>query len=213
MANLPTPALRKKRILRDVCLLLLCPLVLLLAWGFPCFTRSQALWALQKANFFEGGRVVAWSSPPEDRDTAYAVLRRDGWYAVGTLRRAGPFWEPVRFNAVQPDDALPITLLFVDAGMAHSFLCVLSSDPQIVTMELDYVAGFSETSSSPQQLRTLRREAVEHCFLFPCDGSAWVPVDDPFQSIRLRGYDTAGNLVYESPVPSLWANYDFSPME
>ena len=27
MANLPTPALRKKRILRDVCLLLLCPLV------------------------------------------------------------------------------------------------------------------------------------------------------------------------------------------
>ena len=40
MANLPTPALRKKRILRDVCLLLLCPLVLLLAWGFPCFTRS-----------------------------------------------------------------------------------------------------------------------------------------------------------------------------
>ena len=100
-----------------------------------------------------------------------------------------------------------------DAGIAHSFLCVLSSDPQIVTMELDYVAGFSETSSSPQQLRTLRREAVEHCFLFPCDGSAWVPVDDPFQSIRLRGYDTAGNLVYESPVPSLWANYDFSPME
>ena len=132
MANLPTPALRKKRILRDVCLLLLCPLVLLLAWGFPYFTRSQALWALQKANFFEGGSVVAWSSPPEDRDPAYAVLRR---------------------------------------------------------------------------------EAVEHCFLFPCDGSAWVPVDDPFQSIRLRGYDTAGNLVYESPVPSLWANYDFSPME
>ena len=165
MANLPTPALRKKRILRDVCLLLLCPLVLLLAWGFPYFARSQAL------------------------------------------------WEPVRFNAVQPDDALPITLLFEDAGIAHSFLCVLSSDPQIVTMELDYVAGFSETSSSPQQLRTLRREAVEHCFLFPCDGSAWVPVDDPFQSIRLRGYDTAGNLVYESPVPSLWANYDFSPME
>ena len=80
-------------------------------------------------------------------------------------------------------------------------------------MELDYVAGFSKTSSSPQQLRTLRREAVEHCFLFPCVGSAWVPVDDPFQSIRLRGYDTAGNLVYESPVPSLWANYDFSPME
>ena len=137
MANLPTPALRKKRILRDVCLLLLCPLVLLLAWGFPYFTRSQALWALQKANFFEGGRVVAWSSPPEDRDTAYAVLRWDGWYAVGTLRRAGPFWEPVRFNAVQPDDALPITLLFEDAGIAHSFLCVLSSDPQIVTMELD----------------------------------------------------------------------------
>ena len=26
MANLPTPAPRKKRILRDVCLLLLCPL-------------------------------------------------------------------------------------------------------------------------------------------------------------------------------------------
>lgn len=94
MANLPTPALRKKRILRDVCLLLLCPLVLLLAWGFPYFTRSQALWALQKANFFEGGRVVAWSSPPEDRDTAYAVLRRDGWYAVGTLRRRGPSGSP-----------------------------------------------------------------------------------------------------------------------
>ncbi|MFQ7855208.1 MAG: DUF5044 domain-containing protein [Flavonifractor plautii] len=193
MANLPTPALRKKRILRDVCLLLLCPLVLLLVWGFPYFTRSQALWALQKANFFEGGRVVAWSSPPEDRDTAYAVLRWDGWYAVGTLRRAGPFWEPVRFNAVQPDDALPITLLFEDAGMAHSFLCVLSSDPQIVTMELDYVAGFSETSSSPAAAYP-RQEAVEHCFLFPVT----VGLSASRRSFSIHpppGYDMAGNLV------------------
>lgn len=84
MANLPTPALRKKRILRDVCLLLLCPLVLLLAWGFPCFTRSQALWALQKANFFEGGRVVAWSSP---RKTVIPPMPSSG----GT---AGTPWEP-----------------------------------------------------------------------------------------------------------------------
>ena len=45
MANLPTPALRKKRILRDVCLLLLCPLVLLLAGRFKrqTFLRAAAL--------------------------------------------------------------------------------------------------------------------------------------------------------------------------
>ena len=84
MANLPTPALRKKRILRDVCLLLLCPLVLLLAWGFPCFTRSQALWALQKANFFEGGRVSPGRLP---RKTVIPPMPSSG----GT---AGTPWEP-----------------------------------------------------------------------------------------------------------------------
>lgn len=52
MANLPTPALRKKRILRDVCLLLLCPLVLLLAWGFPYFTRSLGPLGASKGKLF-----------------------------------------------------------------------------------------------------------------------------------------------------------------
>ena len=63
MANLPTPALRKKRILRDVCLLLLCPLVLLLAWGFPCFTRSQALWRFKRQTFLRRPRCRLVVSP------------------------------------------------------------------------------------------------------------------------------------------------------
>lgn len=52
MANLPTPALRKKRILRDVCLLLLCPLVLLLAWGFPLLHPESGPLGASKGKLF-----------------------------------------------------------------------------------------------------------------------------------------------------------------
>lgn len=204
---LPSPTLRKKRILRDGCLLLLTLAVLLAALGFPCLTREQALSALQKANFFDGGRVITWSVPSEDRGTAYAILQRGDWYAVGEVRRTWPFWEPVQLNAVQMDVTRAATLLPDRQGMAHNFLCVLSNDPEFAAMELDYLTLSSEAGQTRMQLNTLRQERVENCFPFSCDGSAWVPMDDPFQSIRLRGYNAAGELIYETPTPAHWADY------
>lgn len=203
---LPSPTLRKKRILRDGCLLLLTLALLLAALGFPCLTRGQALSALQKANFFDGGCVVTWSLPPDEPDTACAVLQMGDWYALGQVRRAWPFWEPVRFDAVRLEAPLPVVLLPEDPAPC-SFLCVLSGVPEMVWMELDYLTLSSEAGQTRMQLNTLRQERVENCFLFSCDGSAWVPTDDPFQSIRLRGYNAAGDLIYESPEPEGWADY------
>ena len=58
MAKPTTPALRRRRTLRNLVLLLLCPLALTVLWQFPYFTSDQALWALKKENFFESGRVL-----------------------------------------------------------------------------------------------------------------------------------------------------------
>ncbi len=102
----------------------------------------------------------------------------------------GAFWEPVQFNTVQPDDVLPITLLFEDAGMAHSFLCVLSSDPQIVTMELDYVAGFSETSSPRSSCVPSGGRRWNTAFSFPVTvrpGCRWtIPFNPSASGVMIR---------------------------
>lgn len=45
MAKPTTPALRRRRTLRNLVLLLLCPLALTVLWQFPYFTSDQALWA------------------------------------------------------------------------------------------------------------------------------------------------------------------------
>ena len=59
MTKPTTPALRRRHTLRNLVFLMLCLLALIVLWGFPYFTKNQALWALKKQNFFENSRCCS----------------------------------------------------------------------------------------------------------------------------------------------------------
>ena len=210
----PTITLRRKRILRDAGLLLLSLAVLLILFSFPYLTREQALWALKKQYFFDGSRVVAWAEDPDPRsDDQYVILRSGNWYALGSLERDGLFWEPGQFFSAQKAPDLPLNS--VPSGVVpepQAFFCVLSSDPEIAEVELEYLVSVLPRSAALQR-RTVRREAAaEDCFLLPVEGDL-VWTHGARTSFRLRGYDQAGNLIDESPEPESWAEYWISPSE
>ena len=207
----PTITLRRKRILRDAGLLLLSLAVLLVLFSFPYLTREQALWALKKKYFFDGSRVVAWAENPDPRSgDQYVILRSGNWYALGSLERDGLFWETGWFRSAQKAPDLPLTPVPPRSGAEpRPFLCVLSSDPEIAEVELEYLASDALTA----QRRTVRREAAaEDCFLLPVEENL-IWMHGALDSFRLRGYDQAGNLIYESPEPESWAEYWISPSE
>ena len=209
----PTITLRRKRILRDAGLLLLSLAVLLVLFSFPYLTREQALWALKKQYFFDGSRVVAWAEDPDPRsDDQYVILRSGNWYALGSLERDGLFWETGWFRSAQKAPDLPLTPVPPRGGAEpRPFLCVLSSNPEIAEVELEYLA--SDPLTVIVQRRTVRREAAaEDCFLLPMEED-FVWMHGALDSFRLRGYDQAGNLIYESPEPESWAEYWISPSE
>ena len=209
MAKPTTPALRRRRTLRNLVLLLLCPLALTVLWQFPYFTSDQALWALKKENFFESGRVLFRAETAEwpDYDSLgdeFVVLRSGDWYALGSLVRNNLFWGPYVFWSIrpEPDRALACT------QNSNDFLFVVSSDPEIVTVEVEYLSDIAEQGEPVYALRTIRREAlVENCFLLPLEELHQTSPLSVYSGGRLRGYDAAGNLVYQEPVPEIWARY------
>ena len=209
MAKPTTPALRRRRTLRNLVLLLLCPLALIVLWQFPYFTSDQALWALKKENFFESGRVLFLAEAAEwpDYDSLgdeFVVLRSGDWYALGSLVRNNLFWGPYVFWSIRPEPDHALT----HTQNSHDFLFVVSSDPEIVTVEVEYLSDIAEQGEPVYALRTIRREAlVENCFLLPLEELDRTSPLTMYNGGRLRGYDAEGNLVYQEPVPETWARY------
>lgn len=209
MAKPTTPALRRWRTLRNLVLLLLCPLALIVLWQFPYFTKGQALWALKKANFFESSQVLLRAETEEWPDydflgDAFVILRSGDWYALGSLVQNNLFWQPYVFQSIrlEPDCILTST------QDIHNFLFVVSSDSEIVTVEVQYLSDIAEQGEPVYALRTIRQEALaENCFLLPLEEFNRTSPLTMYNGGRLRGYDAAGNLVYESPVPEGWAHY------
>ena len=102
----------------------------------------------------------------------------------------------------EPDHALTYT------QNSHDFLFVVSSDPEIVTVEVEYLSDIAEQGEPVYALRTIRREAlVENCFLLPLEELDRTSPLTMYNGGRLRGYDAEGNLVYQEPVPETWARY------
>ena len=199
-----TPARRRRRILRDTLLLAVVLAVLVLRMDFPVFTADQALAATQARYFFGPGEVIAALDNPQEWDAGrfgpgdrYYILRWGDWYAWCGISRSGPFWRTGSLGAVENDPSLPLVPL-----PRRGSLLVVVNDPNIAEVEVLYYAQYSGGFHTLRQAEPL----ADKCYLFyrPAGQSNYHFDDDGF---LLRGYDRAGNLIYESEAPSHWAEW------
>ena len=191
-----TPAVRKRRIFTDALLLLagLALLLLMLDVPIPYFTRQQALSATQTRYLYGPGAVLA----RVENDTSVDCILQDGsCYAVCTLPREGLFWGQGTLDAVVNDPSIPLVPL-----PRRGSLLVVVNDPNIAEVEVLYYAQYSGGFHTLRQAEPL----ADKCYLFyrPAGQSNYHFDDDGF---LLRGYDRAGNLIYESEAPSHWAEW------
>ena len=212
-----TPAQRKRRILRDTLLLAAVLVVLVLRLDFPIFTANQALAATQSRHFFGPGTVIGtldntqnslahWISAQIPHRIGsydrYYILRQGNWYAWCGIYREGLFWHSGALEAVENDPTLPLVPLVV-SDRYNGAVLMISNDPEIVRAEITFPIP-TETGSSYTLLSASQSQNAENCFLIPyTSGPGFVFPED----LRVRGYDAAGGLAYESPVPASWAEY------
>ena len=80
-------------------------------------------------------------------------------------------------------------------------LLVVVNDPNIAEVEVLYYAQYSGGFHTLRQAEPL----ADKCYLFyrPA-GQSNYHFDDDGDGFLLRGYDRAGNLIYESEAPSHW---------
>ena len=191
MAKQITPAQRRRRILLDGVLLLAVLFLAALQLGFPTLTAEQAMRIQQRRSLFGPGEVIAQfdTDASQGQFDRYYILRRGDWYAWCGVRRSGPFWYPGGLGAVENDPALPLTALPMTTWSSGAIL-VVSNDPDITAVEAAFPA---DTPDGP--LCTVRGERpVEGCFILRYEDAGFPDLT----AIRLRGYDAAGELLYES---------------
>ena len=204
-----TPAQRKRRILRDILLLAVVLVVLVLRLDFPILTASQALEATQARYFFGPGEVITTLDDPREAAKVkigqydrYYILRHEDWYAWCGVNHYGLFWQTGGLDAVENDPNLPLVPLVVSDRNSGAVL-VISNDPEITQVEIAFPIS-SETKQGYTLLSASQSQNAENCFLIPyTSGPGFVFPED----LRVRGYDAAGGLAYESPVPASWAEY------
>ena len=203
------PAQRKRRILRDILLLAVVLVVLVLRLDFPILTASQALEATQARYFFGPGEVITTLDDPREAAKVkigqydrYYILRHGDWYAWCGVNHYGLFWQAGGLDAVENDPNLPLVPLVVSDRNSGAVL-VISNDPEITQVEITFPIS-SETKQGYTLLSASQSQNAENCFLIPyTSGPGFVFPED----LQVRGYDAAGGLAYESPVPASWAEY------
>ena len=204
-----TPAQRKRRILRDILLLAVVLVVLVLRLDFPILTASQALEATQARYFFGPGEIITTLDDPREAAKVkigqydrYYILRHGDWYAWCGVNHYGLFWQAGGLDAVENDPNLPLVPLVVSDRNSGAVL-VISNDPEITQVEIAFPIS-SETKHGYTLLSASQSQNTENCFLIPyTSGPGFVFPED----LQVRGYDAAGELAYESPVPASWAEY------
>ena len=193
-----TPAVRRRRIFTDALLLLAgaALLLLMLDVPIPYFTRRQALSATQTRYLYGPGAVLA----RVENDTSVDCILQDGsCYAVCTLPREGLFWGQGTLDAVVNDPSLSLVPL-----PRRDSLLVVVNDPDVAEVEVLYYAPYSGGFHTLRQSEPLAGK----CYLFyrPAEQDNY-HFDDDGDGFLLRGYDRAGNLIYESEAPSHWAEW------
>lgn len=209
-----TPDVRRRRILRDALLLAAVLAVLVLRLDFPILTASQALAATQARYFFGPGEVLAALDNPQEWDAGrfgsgdrYYILRRGDWYACCDISRSGPFWRSGSLVAVENDPDIPLVPVVV-YDYSYGSVLVVCNDPDIARVEILFPVFSSETDSGSTLLSASGGQTAEGCFLIPY----YIPSGSFLSSdaLQVKGYDAAGALRYESPVPERWAGYGIS---
>lgn len=196
-----TPGDRKRRIVRDAVLLLVVLILLAFTLDFPMLTARQALKSTQTRYLFEDSRIIA-RIDDSYHDHEY-ILKKGDWYAWCALWRFGPFWQPGLLVPVPRDPSRPLTALTVAQGSANTML-VVSSNPDIAEVELEYPVEASGYTFAFRLKSVRQLPLAENCWWFALPDGYWRAFQDEGEGLRLRGYDAAGRLVYESPRPESW---------
>lgn len=202
-----TPAQRKRRILRDALLLAVVLVVLILRLDFPILTAEQALEATQDRYFFGPGEVITTLDYSREANKVkigqydrYYILRHGDWYAWCGVNHYGLFWQTGGLDAVENDPDLPLVPLVVSDWNSGAVL-VISNDPEITQVEITFPIS-AETKQGYTLLSASQTESTENCFLIPyTSGPGFVFPED----LQVKGYDAAGALRYQSPIPESWA--------
>ena len=202
-----TPAQRKRRILRDALLLAVVLVVLVLRLDFPILTAEQALEATQDRYFFGPGEVITTLDYSREANKVkigqydrYYILRHGDWYAWCGVNHYGLFWQTGGLDAVENDPDLPLVPLVVSDWNSGAVL-VISNDPEITQVEITFPIS-AETKQGYTLLSASQTESTENCFLIPyTSGPGFVFPED----LQVKGYDAAGALRYQSPIPESWA--------
>ena len=202
-----TPAQRKRRILRDALLLAVVLVVLILRLDFPILTAEQALEATQDRYFFGPGEVITTLDYSREANKVkigqydrYYILRHGDWYAWCGVNHYGLFWQTGGLDAVENDPDLPLVPLVVSDWNSGAVL-VISNDPDITQVEITFPIS-AETKQGYTLLSASQTESTENCFLIPyTSGPGFVFPED----LQVKGYDAAGALRYQSPIPESWA--------
>lgn len=204
-----TPARRRRRTLWAVLVLVLSLAALVLALGFPIPTAGQALRATQRQHFFGPGEVIGRIDFPRAANTVkggqhdrYYILRWGDWYAWCGVDHYGLFWQTGALDAVENDPDVPLVPLVVSDWEEGAAL-VVCNRPDIASVEVE----FPVYADSRYLLASIAQgQKTEDHFLIPW-ALNWREVIWLYpEELRLRGYDAAGELVYQSPVPASWAD-------
>lgn len=205
-----TPAQRKRRILRDALLLAVVLVVLILRLDFPILTAEQALETTQDRYFFGPGEVITTLDYSREANKVkigqydrYYILRNGDWYAwCGINRRLLLFWQTGELGAVENDPDLPLVPLIV-SNQDNGIVLVISNDPEITQVEITFPIS-AETKQGYTLLSASQTQSTENCFLIPyTSGPGFVFPED----LQVKGYDAAGALRYQSPIPESWATH------
>ncbi|OUN11107.1 DUF5044 domain-containing protein [Flavonifractor sp. An91] len=205
-----TPAQRKRRILRDALLLAIVLVVLVLRLDFPILTAEQALETTQDRYFFGPGEVITTLDYSREANKVkigqydrYYILRHGDWYAwCGINRRLLLFWQTGELGAVENDPDLPLVPLIV-SNQDNGIVLVISNDPEITQVEITFPIS-AETKQGYTLLSASQTQSTENCFLISyTSGPGFVFPED----LQVKGYDAAGALRYQSPIPESWATH------
>ena len=204
-----TPAQRKRRILRDALLLAVVLVVLILRLDFPILTAEQALEATQDRYFFGPGEVITTLDYSREANKVkigqydrYYILRHGDWYAWCGVNHYGLFWQTGGLDAVENDPDLPLVPLVVSDWNSGAVL-VISNDPEITQVEITFPIS-AETKQGYTLLSASQTESTENCFLIPYTSSPGFVFPE---NLQVKGYDAAGALRYQSPIPESWATH------